>query len=345
MSRLIASCPTTLGTGGLGQHLAKIRSDALADGLEPALVCLGGDGADIALSGKWEKDLFRFPPFRWRPDLRVWLRHEVFDRQVARRLEPAHTVTAFMGAARHTFRRARELGAKRLVLEMPNSHPANVRMLHARARELHPIEPSWMGRWFQRKVELEIAMADEIRTNSDYTTETVVRRGADPAKIRRRRLGCDPRFARIERRPHPEGLKVAVLVGSLTVFKGVPFIVDIFRSIRGENLRLQLVGGWTDRGMKVWLHEAKKKDPRISWTSGDPAPHLAVADIALHPSWEDGWGYAPAEALSAGLPVLVTDQTGMKELAGEGPLEILKVGDRAEWTARLSRWAASEGRL
>jgi glycosyltransferase involved in cell wall biosynthesis len=34
----------------------------------------------------------------------------------------------------------------------------------------------------------------------------------------------------------------------------------------------------------------------------------------VHPSYEDGFAYAPAEALACGVPVLVTEDTGMKEL-------------------------------
>ncbi|HNY32483.1 MAG TPA: glycosyltransferase, partial [Fibrobacteria bacterium] len=296
----------------------------------------------LQIDGRWEGKLFRFPPFRWNPALRVWLRHEVFDRAVARKLVPCDTFVAFMGAGRHSFRRARELGVRRLVLEMPNSHPANVRSLHAKATSMHPFERSWMNSWFQSKVESELAMADEIRANSDYTARSVVERGTPASKVARRHLGWHPRFSGIERKPHPEGLRTIVMVGSLTVFKGVPFLVDIFRRLDGTDLRLLLVGGWTDRAMRLYLEDARRIDPRISWTSGDPAPHLETASLAVHPSWEDGWGYAPAEALASGVPLLVSDQTGMMELRTGGAMRVLPVGDVPAWTGALVRWARGD---
>ena len=339
-SLLLVSCPTTYGVGGLGQHLSKVREDSISDGFEVGVYCSGGIETPYRIDSEWESKWFRWPPFRWRPSLKVWFRHERFDRAVAQRLVPAKVVTAFMGGALHTFKRARELGVQKLVLEMPNSHPDNVRALHAAAIRSHPLEQSWMGTAFSRRVAAELEMADEVRTNSDYTTESAVAAGVDPRKIVRRHLGCDPRFSAIRRIPHPHGLRVVVLVGSLTLFKGVPLLVEAFRTLEGSDLRLLLIGGWSSRAMRVWLERARALDPRLSWTTGDPAPHLATASLFVHPSWEDGWGYSPAEALAAKVPLVVSDQTGMKELLREGGGDVLPVGNSKVWTDWLHAWAA-----
>lgn len=331
----ICSCPTGLGSGGLGQHLAKVHADAVDAGFESRLYCHGGQGPVHTISSLAAERFFRYPPFRWRPDLRVWLQHAIFDRQVARELEPCDVFTGYMGGSLRSFQAARKLGVRHLVLEMANSHPENVRSLHAQATRRHGFERSWMGGLFEARALREILLADEIRTNSDYTSRSLVERGVPAGKIVRRHLGCDPRFGAIERRAHPQGLKEVVAVGSSTVVKGIPVLVEAFRRIQGDNLRLLLVGGWSSRGMRLWLEKARSLDPRIHWTTGDPAPHLATAAAAVHASWEDGWGYAPAEALAAGLPLAVTDQTGMKELLDRSLRQaILPVGD----TQALVHW-------
>jgi len=340
---LLASCPSHHGSGGLGQHLAKVGAEAEAEGFAFRPCCHGGHDRAILVDGDWERRWFRWPPFRWRPALRVWWRHERFDRQVARALVPADTVVCFMGCGEHTFRRARQLGVRKLVLEMPNSHPRNVQRLQKAALRNHPLEPSWMGDLFAAKAEREMRMADEIRANSDYTRDTTIAEGIDGTKIVRRHLGCHPRFRDVRRRPHPEGHRVAVFTGSLSPFKGVPLLVEAFRDVPGDDLRLLLLGGWASRGMRTWLEDAKRLDPRISWTSGDPVPHLETASLGVHPSWEDGWGYAPAEALAAGLPVVVSDQTGMKELLQGGGGDILPAGDARAWRERLAAWASRSG--
>jgi glycosyltransferase involved in cell wall biosynthesis len=42
------------------------------------------------------------------------------------------------------------------------------------------------------------------------------------------------------------------------------------------------------------------------------------ASLYVHPSYDDGFGYAAAEALAAGVPVVVTEDTGMKDLVEPG---------------------------
>ena len=96
-----------------------------------------------------------------------------------------------------------------------------------------------------------------------------------------------------------------------------------------EDLRLVLVGGWKTRGMRRLIEGARARDPRISVTLGDPLPHLRRARVYVHPAYEDGFGYAPAEALAAGVPVIVSEDTGMKELiGGEQDGLVLPTGDR-----------------
>jgi glycosyltransferase involved in cell wall biosynthesis len=66
------------------------------------------------------------------------------------------------------------------------------------------------------------------------------------------------------------------------------------------------------------MQHAIASDPRISMAAGDPLPILQRADVFVHPSFEDGFGYAPMEALACTVPVIVTEDTGMKEYVREG---------------------------
>jgi glycosyltransferase involved in cell wall biosynthesis len=79
-------------------------------------------------------------------------------------------------------------------------------------------------------------------------------------------------------------------------------------------MRLKLVGGWGTRGMRRFLEESGAQDPRIRVSPGDPLTHLADADLCVHASYTDGFGYAPAEALACAVPVIVSEDTGMKDL-------------------------------
>jgi glycosyltransferase involved in cell wall biosynthesis len=83
-------------------------------------------------------------------------------------------------------------------------------------------------------------------------------------------------------------------------------------------MRLILLGGWGSRGMRRFVQRACARDARIAVRRGDPFAALPAARLSVHPSYEDGFGYAPAEALACGVPVLVSEDTGMKELIEPG---------------------------
>ncbi len=64
----------------------------------------------------------------------------------------------------------------------------------------------------------------------------------------------------------------------------------------------------------------------------------------MHPAYEDGFAYAPAEALAAGVPVLVSEDTGMKDLIERGrDGEVLPTGDLDALTEAID--AAYRGEL
>ncbi len=103
-------------------------------------------------------------------------------------------------------------------------------------------------------------------------------------------------------------------MGSLAVHKGVPLLIDAVRRLSDLDIELRLVGGWGTPGMRRFVQSACAGDRRISVCPGDPLPHLRAAALCVHPAYEDGFAYAPAEALAAGVPVIVSEDTGMKEL-------------------------------
>jgi glycosyltransferase involved in cell wall biosynthesis len=100
--------------------------------------------------------------------------------------------------------------------------------------------------------------------------------------------------------------------------KGIALLLEAFDQLSVSNAELRIVGGWSTRGVRRKLQSRIAQDPRITVQPGDPLPVLQKADVFVHPSYEDGFGYAPMEALACGVPVVVTEDTGMKEYVREG---------------------------
>lgn len=189
--------------------------------------------------------------------------------------------------------------------------------MYATARAAHPLEGDWLGPRLLTRSIAEYELADVIWVNSEYARETFLAEGVPAGKLRRRTLTADPRFRPRPIAPRNDGLRV-VYVGSLTVTKGVPVLIEAFGRYPAPRARLTLVGWSGTRGMARWLAGAVTRDPRVQIAPGDPLPYLHAADVLVHPSYCDGFGYAPLEAVQCGVPVIVTDQTGMKEFVHEG---------------------------
>jgi len=80
--------------------------------------------------------------------------------------------------------------------------------------------------------------------------------------------------------------------------------------------------------MRRFLQRARAEDPRVSVAPCDPLERLRGARVCVHMAYEDGFAYAPAEALACGVPVIVSEDTGMKELIDPGVNgAILPTGD------------------
>ena len=316
------ACNSPYGQGGIGQHFAQLVEESRAEGLLGTYYAYRvkpGD-ADIAhslLPSRLDRVLVEYTPLRWSPAWKTHVINDRYDRQVARALEgPITHFMGFAGKSLRAFRRARELGASVLELVAPNSHVENVRRLHDRAAQTTGIADSWLNRAQLDKTLAEYEAADCIYVHSDYVRASFLAAGIPERKLVRTHLRVDPRFSPPAHRPDDDGFRV-VYVGRLDATKGLPLLLEAFDRLDHPRKEPILVGGWGTRRMKRFLAPWLRR-PDVRHAPGDPRPALHAADVFVHPSYEDGFGYAPAEALACGVPVIVTADTGMKEHVRDG---------------------------
>ena len=271
------------------------------------------------------------------------------DAYAAQHLPTSEHLIAFNGQALSQFRTARERGYRSLSLVSANSHFRRVEIQHARAIAQYPLERSWTTHLLSRNL-AEYAEADRIYVASRYVRESFLAEGVPDDSLVDFPLTPDPRYRPGSPAEASSGRFDVVYVGSLAVHKGVPLLIDAFRRLPHADMRLVLVGGWGTRGMRRFVQSACARDPRISVTPGDPLPHLRAASVCVHPAYEDGFGYAPAEALASGVPVIVSEDTGMKDLIDPGrtglvlptgDLEALRQAIEASYRGELFSGAAA----
>jgi glycosyltransferase involved in cell wall biosynthesis len=346
--KVAVSCSAPFGAGGLGRHLKEIV-DALGR-REQTTVCICGSTrtrASAAASSPhhtsprhilgipYLRTMLSLLPVPVSPGWRTRAFMMEFDAYAAQRLPAADHLIAFNGQALTQFRAAKGARYRSISLVSANSHLRRVARQHALAHRQYPLEGSWTTHLIKRNL-TEYAQADRIYVASRYARESFVEEGVPEELLSDFPLTPDPRYERGCARA-TSGRFDIVYVGSLAVHKGVPLLIDAVRRLPHADIRLILVGGWGTRGMRRFIQEACASDRRISVRPGDPLPHLRAARLCVHPSYEDGFAYAPAEALACGVPVIVSEDTGMKELidpCGDGL--ILPTGDLSALTEAIA---------
>lgn len=322
-------CSAPLGTGGLGRHAQEIAAAHERRGGTTSCLC-GPLAGGRSLTARARAEITR----RSAP-WRMWNASVSFDAAAAGALPRAEHLIAFSGQALRQLQAARRSGFGSVALVSPTGHLRQVAGRYEAACRRHPLESPWTRRILRRSL-AEYELAERIYVSSRYVWESFVQEGFPEEALQMLPLTPDPRFAPGSS-PPPGAVFEVLYVGSLSVVKGVPLLVEAMRAIAATDLRLVLCGGWESRGMRRYLERACATDPRIEIRRGDPLPSMRSARLYVHPSYEDGFSYASAEALACGVPAIVSENTGMKELIDPGRTGIvLPTGDLDALTETIS---------
>jgi glycosyltransferase involved in cell wall biosynthesis len=328
----VVSSTGPYGSGGLGQHLAELVEALRATGnlagyLTPRPAPQDAGRLGVAVGLPRTARLALKASARASPGLRVLAGNVAFDIAASRRLPAdAEHLLVFNGQALRHIVVARRLGYRSVGLVSANAHLAYEARQFDRAWRQYPIERPWAARSVPRNL-AEYAAADYVHVSSRYVWESFVSEGFPEERLRLFPLVPNERF-QIRRSPPSVSTFNVVYVGSLSVHKGVPLLIDAVRSLPHDDLRLVLVGGWGTRGMRRHIEAACAADPRVEVSPGDPLPHLLQAGVCVHPSYGEGCSYAPGEALACGVPLIVSANTGMNESIGEpGQRQVVPTGD------------------
>lgn len=235
----------------------------------------------------------------------AWLAPQVEE------LRPTHVV-AYENSALHSFQRARQFGA-RCVLDAAAIHPqAAHRWLEGTGRE----DPTWV---LERKLQ-EIDLADTIITCSPMAAETYLDAGVPVARVHCVALGTDLSDQKgiPTEKPGPCSF---VFVGNLRTVKGGDLLLAVFERLatHGYNARLTIIGGVAEPLLRDRVHRL----PNAKLVPFIPKPalfdELRKHHVLVLPSRFDAFGMVIPEAMSVGLPVVVSTRVGAKCILEDHP--------------------------
>jgi glycosyltransferase involved in cell wall biosynthesis len=258
---------------------------------------------------------------------RLWDRMALsFDQAVARHHVPgAQAIHAFEYTALESFRIAGCEGVRR-VLHLPSLDSRwteTVRQRETQARpELKQPENSYFEGKFAERYERrlqEISLAEIVVANSSLTARSHIAAGADPAKMKIVPLGCPPVPHGINAQAADLGRPLAVLwAGTFKPGKGAHYFLAAWKQLASRTHARAVVYGSVEMPYRV-LHPVP---PDLEFRASVPQPELLAAmeraDVLVFPTLADGFGMVVSEALSRGLPVIVTHEAGASDLIEHG---------------------------
>jgi glycosyltransferase involved in cell wall biosynthesis len=248
------------------------------------------------------------------------------DNLFARWLRRTPGLTAVVGyenASFATFRTARELGV-RTILDAAALHHATA----DRWREM-PARSGW-ARDVRGHKDAEIELADHILVLSALARDSYVEAGVPAQRISIVPLGYDAAVFSATGEPQVGTVPRFVFVGNAGRPKGLDTLLDAASRLSREGARFELVViGDVEGDAPGAAFRGKLSQPAI-------AAEFARADCLVLPSRCDAFGLVVAEAIGSGIPAIVSEHVGAKDLVAEsGAGWIVPAADPAALAERM----------
>ena len=281
--------------------------------------------ADKLISRQWMPEVVRLlsKADQVKKRQKVDLSYQTLDNKVSRELSnhSSQVLHAYEDGCFSSFARAKQLDMQ-CSYELPIAHWATVRRLLAEEAERYPEwEPTLEStREPEEKLfrkEEELRLADRITCPSQFVLDSI------PFEIRQKTpcqispFGsppCEP--VDFERSPKNDTLKL-LFVGSMSQRKGLAHLFEAMKLLKGEPISLTILG---QPSMPMEFY--RKQFAAFAYFP--PCPNqkvreiMRVHDALVLPSIVEGRALVQQEALSCGLPIIVTPNAGGEDLVEKG---------------------------
>ncbi len=240
------------------------------------------------------------------------------------------------------------------ILFQLHPHPAIVRAILRRERELHPgcarsLDKEWElalpEQEFQTLVQ-ESSMPDHWMVASSFTKNTLIESGAAAERIQVIPYGVNLDWfqpTRIER-PVKRPLRL-LFVGTVTQRKGIKYLLEAMESLPAGSAELTVCGRLVDNA-SLLKGTAASVRLRTFVSSEELLREFQAAHVFILPSLAEGFGHVLLEAMACGLPVISTARTAAPDLIQDGREGfITEPGDVAGLVRSVEYFLKNPGRV
>jgi len=245
-----------------------------------------------------------------------YLIHEIYDKLAMNYLLPSDIVVAWSGFGLHTINRAKDMGAI-TIIERGSSHILYANNILREEHEKHGIKtPSIHPKIVEKELK-EYAAAGFIAIPSHFVKSTFVNQNIPEKKLLHVPYGVD--LKRFKRTPKEDDIFRIIHCGSISIRKGVHYLLRAFHELKLPAAELWLIGNLEEAmrplikkylNAKVFLKGQQRQTNLYQYYSQGSVFCLC--------SIEEGLALAQCEAMSCGLPVICTTNTGGSDIVRDG---------------------------
>ncbi len=232
----------------------------------------------------------------------------------------------YEGACLNSLKIAKQEG-KTTVLDLTQVHWKYLQLL----RDQYPVFRAKQEEWLFKKISAvknaEYDYVDHIFVLSSLMKESLIDNGIKEGKIHMVNLGFDPTKFECKRtydNTADRPLKL-LFVGAITKGKGIHLLLEMVKQL--TNTQLTLIGTIADDAINC-LKQYKECYTHIPFLHHhELAQKYQEADLFVLPSYLDSWAMVVLEAMASGTPVIVTENTGSKDVVSKGGGKVIPVDD------------------
>lgn len=259
--------------------------------------------------------LNKIPYLSNRMDIPYYI-NNIFDNQVASRIEPCDIFVGAPGYSLHTIRKIRKSFPAKVIIERVSSHIQTYRDILFEEQERLGIKLNLTPSSITEKELEEYQEADYIAVPSNFAKQSFLNKN-----FSQNRLICIPWGVDMETfRPARKNDSVFRIISvGMRIIKGIHYLLQAITELNLKNLQVWLIGGKIDEELKPFF---RKYSNHFQYLGAIPQRQLyryySQGSLFTLFSLEDGFGMALTEAMACALPVICSDSVGAKDVVRDG---------------------------
>lgn len=206
------------------------------------------------------------------------------------------------------------------IVDHGSSHLAFVnKTLSSEAERLGVKNIEMAEEWIVEKEEAEFQNADFILVGSTFAKQTFMEQGYKERKVFVNNYGVD--ISNFKPGIKNDTVFRIIFTGIIGLRKGTGYLIKAFNELHLENTELWLIGKKSQEFETISNKMGLKYD-NVVFKGVYPQSELASlytqGSVFCLPSIEDGFGMVVPQAMACGLPVIVSENTGAKDVVIDG---------------------------